>query len=201
MFFKGYWLAFSLLFVTVFALFFFFSSPSEKEALTYFQVLKETRSARSEKALTKRPMGQIKEFVQKDLWIPHGEQRLHTRIQSAHSHLDLSENRGKLEAKEHLTNIQCLLQEEIDPFHHTQELRFFSSQEGFYTYPEHRFTSKQVDIAFFVAPGTLLPSVPLSLSPYLTGTANEVLFRATSQAPLLTAHHLRARILTEENLP
>lgn len=194
---RSYLLSFLLLGALFASLLFFFTSPSEKERQSYFQTLKETEARRKEKVLSKQPMQQTREKVQKDLWIVQGGKRLHTRIASRRSHLTLSQKGGKIEAREDLEDLFSLLQEAIDPEKNTQELRAFSSEKGLYLYPEHRFSAKQVDIAFYTAPGIELPSAKDLASPYLTGTASEVLFRATDKQPLLTAHHLRARLRME----
>jgi len=197
---RSYFLFFLLLSALFSSLLLFFVSPSEKERQAYFRTLKETEAQRKEKVLSKRPMEQERETVQKDLWTAQRGKRLHTRIASRRSSLTLSQKGGKIEAEEILEGIASLLQEEIDLGKNTQELRAFSSAKGLYLYPEHRFSAKQVDIAFYTAPGIELPSAEELSSPYLIGTASEVLFRATDKQPLLTAHHLRARFRTEDAL-
>lgn len=160
----------------------------------YHKLLKESIALRSHHALERHPAHQKREGVQKDIWVVNGAERLHSRIKSRHSDLTLSQKKDKVEAIEQLKEIDCWVQEEIDPAHSLQQIRTLYAEEGVYYFPSHRFLAQSVHLAFFRLPGADLPLSLFPEKPFLTGVASEVSFAATSKSPLFTAYHLQAHL-------
>lgn len=174
-------------------------SPSN--AAQYRKLVQESKELGSQKTLEHEDAQQMREGVQKDIWIVNDHERLHFRIQSACSHLTLTQKGGKFGAVETLQGIECWVQEQINRKEGSQQVRLLFADEGIYTYPAHRFTAKTVDLEFYRVPGQELPLSLAGKIPYLTGIAQEVVLGAAMKVPTFTAYHLRAKFDPEKELP
>lgn len=158
----------------------------------YKKLVRESLELRSKPALEREPAHQCRKEVQKDIWTFNGNQRLHYRLKSRGSELKIVQTKGKIDLKEHLENIECCMQEEID--RDTQQIRYIFAPEGTYLFPSHRFTADEADLYFFSLPGSELPIFWPTETPFLQGTASEVVFSASAGLPSFTAYHLNAEI-------
>lgn len=165
-----------------------------EEVSSYRKLTAASAELRSRKALEREPANQLRQGVQKDIWIANERQRLHFRFKSEKSHLALTQKKGKISAVEKLKQIECLIQEAVDPASSIQKLRMFRANEGTYYFPSHRFSANHIDLAFYQIPGIDLPSfLPLE-KPFLTGTAQTITFSAADKNPAFTAHFLKIHL-------
>ncbi len=191
-------LTFASLCILVFFLFF----PSSSDREDYQKILEKRKRSLSSDGFPQESIHQMRDDVQKDLWVMNEKERLHFRICSEHSDLCLSRSAKTTEVTENLQNIQCWIQEKILPLEGEQLIRFFSSQEGIYRYPSHSFFAPHLFLFFFQIPGSDLPEDIFSYSPYLQGLADQVYFQFTEKMPGFEATRLRALYkLDKEVLP
>ena len=179
---------------------FFLVRLRSSDAPRYRKLVQESAELRSRHALEREPAHQMREGVQKDIWIVDEAERLHFRLNSRYSELMIRQKKDKVEAVEELQQIECWIQEEVDSKGGKQLVRQLKAAEGVYTYPSHRFVAGTVHLAFFRMPGTELPRA-IQGKPYLTGLAREASFAATSKLPTFTAYHLTATLDPEQGLP
>jgi|GEM_PF-3287767 len=139
----------------------------------YHQLSQESTRQHSRQALEKQPAYQLRTGVQKDIWTLDGTERLHARLRSAHSELVLKQKGKKFEAVEKLQNLQCWIQEQIDPLLKLQKVRHLSAEEGSYHFPSQRFHTQNAHLSFFRLPNTSLPQT-IEASPFLHGIAQEM---------------------------
>ncbi len=140
-------------------------------------------------ALLPESLTQQRQGVQKDIWTTKGGPRLHTRLNAERSDVAI---KGHKEIVETLQNITCWTQQAVDTS--TQEVRYFTTHEGVYVFPSHRFLAEEVHLAFYQLPGSSLPASPPTTPPFLSGIAEEVILSAGLECPAFTAHHLRANV-------
>lgn len=182
--------SFLLVFIAVGVIYTFLIQLHPEDSLSYHKLVQASAELRSHKALEKEPAHQFRKGVQKDIWMTKGENRVQFKLNSAESHLILSQNKKKLEAVEHLSQIKCLMQESIDPTTSTQQLRALDAKAGTYYFPSHRFTADTVHLAFYQSPGLELPSSLEMEQPFLTGIAQQTTFSMSDKQP-----HFKARFL------
>lgn len=134
-------------------------------------------------------LSQKRQGVRKDIWTVRGGKRLHTQLLAARSEVIIQ---GRKDVIETLHDITCWVQENVNL--DEQELRYFAAPSGTYTFGNHHFVSDEVQIAFYRLPGITLPKSLPHTPPVLSGIAKQVILTAGRDAPMLTAHHLRARV-------
>jgi hypothetical protein len=161
----------------------------------YQKLIRESLTLRNTSALQREPAHQFRECVQKDIWTIHANQRLHYRLKSKHSNLTIRQKKGTVEAVELLQNIEGCLQEEVTE--EGEQIRYLFAREGTYFFPSHQFIAEEVDLYFFSLPEKELPSCWPTITPFLRGTANEVVFSAENGFPAFTAYHLNAQFDVE----
>jgi hypothetical protein len=143
---------------------------------------------------SKHPARQVRRGVQKDIWTAGG---LHFRLKSEDSVLALQQQRRKVRAVETLGNLECCLQEAVDPKTQTQQVRYLTAPKGTYTFPEHKFVADEVHLSFYQLPGLELPPGKPEGVPFVSGIAEEVVFSEVDHAPHLNAHHLKAKVSSD----
>jgi hypothetical protein len=181
---------FSFLCLSLLSFFLFFPKDADRE--NYQKILEKRKRTLCSKAFPQDGLHQMREGVQKDLWVVNDQERLHFRLFSEHSDLALKKKEKLFELAENLQNIECWIQEKVIKEENRQLIRFFSSQEGVYRYPSHKFFSPKLFLSFFQVPGTELPDDLFSFSPYLQGMAHKVYFQLTEKVPAFEASHLHA---------
>lgn len=164
----------------------------KKDWNTYSDLTKKDDSLRARHALEFRPLTQHRQAVQKDFWMPQNHQRIHFRIKSRDSQLLLTECKGKIEAKEILSDLECWLQEPVDPASSLTQIRHLLAKQGSYFYPSQRFQAETVQMQLFRIKSS---SLPKELDPnlaFLIGTARTATFSACGHAPTLVVEELCA---------
>lgn len=144
------------------------------DAEEYVKLVKESVELRSKKALEQQPAHQSRHRVQKDIWTLRGTERIHCRLQSARSELEITQKKGKLEAVEHLEDICCCVQDEVHA--NEQQVRMLKAETGTSYFPSYRFGTQNVEIACYRLPGTEMPTSVEGLQPFLAGSAQEANF-------------------------
>ena len=134
-------------------------------------------------------LSQKRQGVRKDIWAVRGGKRLHTQLLAARSEVVIQ---GRKDVIETLHDITCWVQESVSP--DGQEVRYFAAPSGTYTFGNHQFVSEEVRLAFYQLPGMTLPTSLPTAPPALSGVAKQMVLTAGRDAPMLTAHHLRARV-------
>jgi hypothetical protein len=190
-----------LLLISFGATYFYCVRLREGDESHYRQLVRESIELRSKRALERHPARQLRKDVQKDIWTTNGKERSHFRLKSEGSDLLILQRKDKFEATEHLQNLECCLQEEVDVSENRQQLRYLSAKEGTYFFPTHRFLAQAVRLSFFRIGGIELPPSWPATSPFLRGTASEVSFSAAGKSPTFTARRLQAQLDPEKELP
>jgi hypothetical protein len=189
-----------LLFPSLAILSFFLFVPNQTDYESYEKIQEKQKRSLTSNTFPKEEIHQMRDNVQKDLWVMNDNERLHFRIFSDHSDLTLQHKEKEMEIIENLKNIQCWIQEKISLPQNYQFIRYFSSEVGTYRYPSHSFFAPQIFLSFFQLPGSELPSDIFAFSPYLEGIAHRVFFQLTDKVPAFAASHLRALYKLEEEL-
>lgn len=172
-----------------------------QDFLAYQKLFEKKDTVRLKQVLQTHPLQQKRTHVQKDIWAVQKNQRLHFRLQSEQSDWIISQQKGKIEAVEHLKQLTGYIQDEIDLEHTTQRIRTFTADQATYFFPSHRFLADTVHLAFFDLPGTDLPSSFPSEKPFLKGIAYDLDFTTTHQIPSLHAYHLQVDLDLEKGKP
>jgi len=184
----------SLFFLISIFLFKIFSIKNE-DIQKYHQTLHQQTSY---KFLQREPIHQKRENVQKDIFILQNNSRLHFKIFSTNSTLFIVEKQNKIELKENLENIKCLMQDKIEFFPQKnsfeQKIRYFTAKTGTYLYPSNKFFTDSIKINFFELPGNTLPEDINSFTPYLKGSAKDVSFYLSDKSTKLNAEHFKASV-------
>jgi hypothetical protein len=143
-------------------------TPGDQEE--YQQLLRESAELHSKNALERQPAHQTRHRVQKDIWAFKNGKRVHFRVQSDLSELEISQKKGKFEAVEHLEDVSCFVQENLSE--NEQQIRTLKAERAVSYFPSHRFGAENIDVAFFKVPGTEMPNSMNGMTPFLTGTAD-----------------------------
>lgn len=188
------------LYFSIFSIFLFFSfcifnifHLKQKDIEKYHKIVNKKSKLTSSKKFKRKPIFQKRTNVQKDIFILKDKNRIHFRIFSENSILNIKEVNNKIEIKEFLENIKCLMQDKIyfsknKPF---QKLKYFEAEKGTYFYPSHKFYTDDINLSFFEIEGKDLPKNVDSLIPYLKGFAKDVSF-IKKDFFNLNAKHFRA---------
>jgi hypothetical protein len=163
------------------------------DASRYRKLVQESAELRSRRALERHPAHQMRAGVQKDIWAVDGTERLHFRLNSGYSELSITQKKDKFEAVEELQQINCWIQEKIDPNTQMQQVRTLTASEGTYYYPSHRFLANAVHLGIYRLPGIELPT-SLTEKPFLIGVARQATFVASGKNPTFTAYDITATL-------
>ncbi len=196
---KLYSIAFFLASFAFVCLYFIRLRPSDLPELK--KLCRESAELRSKRALERHPAKQYRTDVQKDIWTVNGKERKHVRLKSERSDLVIRQRKDKFEATEHLQQLQCWVQEEVDPKEARQQIRYVTADRGTYFFPSHRFLTEEVNLSFYRLSGTELPDTIPTETPFLRGTAREISFNAAGKSTTFTAYDLRAALIPEEEFP
>lgn len=162
-----------------------------------YQELEMQKTAAIEKKSLWKPLKQMRQEVQKDIYLPEEETRLHVRIISSSSELSFRFINKKPQVVENLKNLECWMQDKL--LESSQQIRYFTAKEGTYLFPSHFFYAQKVNLSFYQYPGRILPTVVPEENSFLRGYANEVSFQLCEKSPTFSANQLKATVkLTHE---
>ncbi|HSW72791.1 MAG TPA: hypothetical protein VLG44_05240 [Chlamydiales bacterium] len=162
-----------------------------------YQELEMQKAAAIEKKSLWKPLKQMRQIVQKDIYLPEENERHHLRITSENSELSFRFINKKPQIVENLKQLQCWMQDKI--LNDSQQIRYFTAKEGTYLFPSHFFYAQKVHLSFYQCPGFLLPTSLSVEDAFLNGFANEVSFQLNEKSPTFTAHKLKAKIYPEKS--
>jgi hypothetical protein len=129
-----------LIIATAMAIYWFNVNIQPEDIAHYEKLTAESIELRSHHALERQPAKQLRENVQKDIWVDQG--KTHYRIKSAHSELVLFQTGDKVGALENLEEIDGSL---VDP----HQTKTFAAIRGTYHFPTHQFSVESAQFAFF----------------------------------------------------
>ncbi|MDE3046456.1 MAG: hypothetical protein KGJ02_07420 [Verrucomicrobiota bacterium] len=172
----------ALLLCTV-ATFWSYGRVRPEDALKYQTLVEESAHLHSKDAFENHPAHQLREQVQKDIWTMREGQRTHFRLKSEGSELTFRQTKGKLEATEHLNNLEACFQ--------GKTLGYFTAKEGTYFFPSHTFLAEGVELFFYRDKNEELPAVRPTETPFWQGKATRVAFNTANRASPLSAEHVQ----------
>lgn len=117
--------------LSAFGIYWFFIRIRPEDPEIYHKLVSESIELRARKALEHEPAFQKRYGVQKDIWTQ--DQTRHFRIQSQESGLVIRQKKDKIEATEHLKDIQCITPNGVA----------LTADEGIYAYPFHQFVAEK----------------------------------------------------------
>jgi len=169
--------------------------PRESDYLAYKEAVQQSRSY----AKSSPPVSQKRFEVCKDIWFSEeGNQRLHYRIESAASSLNLQPVRNKFEVIEQLHGMRCWMQDKIvstpGSQGSTQQTRYFTANEGIYNFLSQSLLASQATVSLYRLPGEHLPEIgrlPSTL-PFLSGKAEQVKMLVSGKTPMFQASNFQA---------
>ncbi len=169
--------------------------PRESDFRAYRAGLEQSRKATK----TAPPVCQNRSLVCKDIWFSNeGDQRLHYRIESASSSLNLQPVQNKIEIKEHLHDMRCWMQDKIIQASgargSSQQSRFFTASEGVYHFLSQSLLASQATLSLYRISGEHLPEIGRmpSAPPFLSGNAEHIKMLVSGKSPLFQASNFKA---------
>jgi len=139
---------------------------------------------------------QIRHGVCKDLWIyDSSHTRLHHKIESKQSIMQLCPRGDSIEVLEQLFDVQCWMQEKLSYQQPVQQqMRFILAKEGFYNYRTQHFQATDVLLSMYRLPYTHLPSTLQGHTPFLRGKASHAFISIKDGIPQFTASQFTASL-------
>lgn len=173
--------------------------PKESDYRAYTLAVEQARAFTK----TAPPVCQQRHLVCKDIWFANENlERLHYRIESATSSLNLQPMQNKVEIVERLHDMRCWMQDKI--IHgegaqgsiggSTQQSRYFTAQEGVYHFLSQSLQAQHATLSLYRLTGEHLPEIGRlpSLAPFLKGDAEEIKMHVSGKTPLFQAHNFKA---------
>ncbi len=156
-----------------------------------------TAAEQSRELTRSLPVCQDRRLVCKDIWFSNaGGERLHYRIQSVTSSLNMQPRSRKIEIIERLHDMRCWMQDKIvsSEAHTTQQSRYFTANEGVYHFLSHSLLADQATLSLYHLPGTDLPSLGClpREDPFLIGQAEQIKMHVSGKTPLFQASNFKA---------
>lgn len=173
--------------------------PRESDYCAYRTAREQSRKATK----TAPPVCQNRRLVCKDIWFSSEDaqrlpQRLHYRIESAASSLNLQPMQNKIEIKEHLHDMRCWMQDKVvtaaGAHGSTQQSRFFTANEGVYHFLSQSLLAEQATLSLYRLSGEHLPEIGHlpSTAPFLSGNAEQIKLLVSGKSPLFQASNFKA---------
>lgn len=145
---------------------------------------------------------QLRTQIQKDIWQQDDDRRLHYRINAEKSTLYLKPKKNKVEMREEMQQISCLLQEKL--YYQNgipmQELKAIIADTGTYDFNKHEFLAETVFLDFYTSKGHSLPFFNEISSPFLKGLAKQVSFTFSADGPSFHAEKFQAQMQSIGNI-
>jgi len=185
---KTYLLTLLLFAFTAGYVFYYLCYTLPKDLKKYEEALKKA----PEKTLP-APSSQQALHVRKEIWHTQGHQRLHYLIESDTSTFWITSSSKKLHVQEVMTPVVCMIQERLnDNPSPTQELKILQAAQGIYDFTKRSFSTQDVQLSFYILPGSQLPDT-LPIEPaHFQGSAHNACFTLTSQGPSFHAEKFKA---------
>lgn len=155
----------------------FLSWPRAGDRQTYRTLKLASRARKQQRELESHPAIQERRQVQKDLYLPRGDERTHYCLKSRGSHLTLVDRAGHIEALEELSELTLDAQE-------GDTLRRLTAARGHYAYPSHQIEAESTTLALY--------SIGQD-TPFLTGHA--ALLHLNPATSTLTAYSVEGHYL------
>lgn len=174
---------------------FFIGWPRESDYCAYRAAVEQSRTLTK----TAPPVCQKRTLVCKDIWFANeGSQRLHYRIESADSTLNLHPVQNKIEVIEHLHGMRCWMQDKVASATgangSTQQSRYFTANEGVYHFLSQNLVAEQATLSLYRLTGENLPEIGHlpAASPFLSGKAEQIKMLVSGKTPLFQAYNFKA---------
>lgn len=170
--------------------------PRESDYRAYRTALEQSRSFSKKSA---PPVCQKRSQVCKDIWFSNeGSERLHYRIESAASSLNLQPVQNKFEVIEQLHDMRCWMQDKVisaaGSQGTTQQTRYFTANEGVYNFLSQSLLASQATLSLYRLSGEHLPEIGHlpSANPFLSGKAEEIRMLVSGKSPMFQANNFQA---------
>ena len=183
----------SFIFFLFFFFYFFFIKSSDYQQ--YQKLSQQKRKIETEKHLVKKTATQKREHVQKDIYLPQDEKKMHFRLASSLSTLCFSQLDDSIDIIEHLSDIHCWIKEKNDSSYN--QLRYFIAEKGMYTFPSNQFSGENISLYFFFHSLENFSSPDL-LSAYLKGYAKKMIFSLSEKTPHIEVDDFQATFLPKK---
>ncbi len=168
--------------------------PHKSDYQAYRTALEQSRAF----SKSAPPVCQERRSVCKDIWFSEGSQRLHYRIESAASSLNLHSVRNKVEVIEQLHGLRCWMQDKVisDAGTHgsNQQARYFPANEGVYHFLSQSLLAEQASLSLYRLTGEYLPEIGRlpSTAPFLSGNADRIKMHVSGKTPMFQAFNFKA---------
>lgn len=169
--------------------------PTESDFRAYRTNLQQSRAFTK----TAPPVCQKRSMVCKDIWFSNeGSERLHYRIESAASSLNLQPVKSKVEVIEQLHDMRCWMQDKIvktaGSHGANQQSRYFTANQGVYHFLSQSLVADQATLSLYRITGEHLPEIGRlpAASPFLKGNAEQIKMLVSGKTPLFQAYNFKA---------
>ena len=184
---------FSLLFaLSALPMALFFLPPRKQEIDGFAKELQE----KWHKDTKKRPFHQIREQVQKDLFLAEENGRRQVSLKACSSIVTVKDK----EIVEEMKNLRCFMQDKLSETkgEKWQQVRYFHSDKGVYQFETHLFKAETVDMTLYEAPGWTLELEEHPEKTFLSGIAHAVTFSLKEGYPHFHAEKFKA-LISDDN--
>ncbi len=181
--------------VLTFGILFFLGWPRASDYRSYTSALEQSRHFTK----TSPPVCQDRLLVCKDIWFSNeGSERLHYRIESAASSLNLYSVQNKVEVIEQLHGMRCWMQDKIvsglGSHGSHQQSRYFTANEGVYHFLSQSLLAEEATLSLYRLSGDNLPEIGHlpSIAPFLKGNAEQIKMHINGKTPMFQASNFKA---------
>src|SRR5579883_2379855 len=134
--------------------------PTQSDFRVYQTNLEQSRAL----GKSAPPVSQKRSQVCKDIWFSsEGAQRLHYRIESAASSLNLQPMKSKVDIVEQLHDMRCWMQDKIvkaaGSDGASQQTRYFTASQGVYRFLSQSLVADQATLSLYRITGEHLPEI------------------------------------------
>lgn len=173
-----------------------------KDIKEYEKEIKKSEQKRAREK-TSSPCDQERARVKKEIWSPCDEHRLYTLITAASSKLHIERHCGKIELKEDLQDVFCLIQDKIYQTTNAelmQNLKTLTCPGGVYDYSEKSFRSGKVVMGLYTLAGSTPPLEIALIPPQMKGFAKKTTLSFKDHLLFFKAEAFSADVMTKEAL-
>ncbi len=138
---------------------------------------------------------QVKKGILKELWVMKEGKPLHIRLKSDDALLTVEKKESKSEVVEEMSNLVCLMQEELFPDENRQIVQKIEAAKAIYLYRTDSFLADNVLMTRYKIPGNTLPEDIANEKPIFKATASKVRFQIKQEGGVqLQATSLQAEM-------
>lgn len=190
-----------LLIILTASVFFCFFRTTSDDSVAYEKIMALVDSP---KASTQKPSYETRQQrvgVGKDFFYVKGSDRLHLRLRSESSELDVDYNEGQMEVVEHFHKVRCLMQESLLAGSSSEQIiRVVDAENATYRYQTGQLVADDVKIARYRMPGHQLSNEFSRGFLLMKGDADFVTFSLGGKDVNLHAKTLNASFLHPEKM-